>query len=556
MSPQPLTLYHNGKVITMDDQNPQSEAVLVAGGRIVAVGRETELTALAPTAQRVNLNGNVLFPGFIEPHSHMYGYGLTKGRTATLYNLNTAYAPTRDDVLQLVADEAALRAPGEWISGRGHLNDMWPDPRFITRDELDRVAPNNPVSLNSVGGDLYFVNSKALELAGITKYSHSNYNGEVYKDPATGEPNGVISDTAAFPINALIPTPTMEEGIEAVRAAAQAMLSMGITTVAHIRSILPNGYGPEQIRPFFELAARGELGIRVRLLMEAYANIATEGDYTYLEAAEAIGLISNVGDQVKLGAIKVIADGWLEGHGSALYEPYSDRPDRFGFFWRPERDYAKIIKKGHDAGFQMAVHCDGPRSIDLICDAFEAALKDNPREDHRHRIEHAPMLNDAQIERIARLGLIVTATPTYRFEPWHKEMMLRRYGDKRAPQLMRYKSLIEAGVTVTGGSDCHPGQDEWLDPISQIHFHSVEGPINASEKLSRRQAVELFTTKAAYANFGEQSSGQIRPGDIADLVILTGDPLTASDNDLKSIKVLTTIVGGEVQYETANQVPA
>ncbi len=545
-----LTVYTNSRVVTLDPERPVAEAVLVGGGRILEVGSDAGIREMAPASRVVDLGGDVLFPGFIEPHAHVMGYGLAESRAALFYNRNLAPITSREEILDVVRQEASCRPRGEWITGRGFSVDRWPDRSAPDRWELDRVAPDNPVALNDLGGHLLLCNSLALELGGVTKDSPEPNNGVLGRD-AAGEPDGRLIDGAMLPVFGKVPTPSDDEMRKAARVAVQNMAAMGITTVHHIRNWLPNGYGPEQIWPFVEMEQDGTLPIRVWLMVEGYENIAQVGDYLHVDRLRALGQRTGFGDRVKIGPVKVIVDGWLDTRSSANYEPYADAPHLRGYCWREEdpSDYAELVWRAHEAGFQLAIHCDGLRATDIILDAYEEAFRRQPRDDHRHRLEHIPIVTDEQIERIARLGLSVCTVPSYRMEPWYKEMICRAYGDEKAHRLtLRYRELKQAGVHVFGGSDCHPCEPQWLAPLGQIYLYSVEGPLNPANRFSREEAVGMFTTEAAKASFEEHDKGRIRPGALADLVVLSADPLTAPDAELKDIEVRRTIVGGDTVF--------
>ncbi|MFQ5789623.1 MAG: amidohydrolase, partial [Acidobacteriota bacterium] len=462
----------------------------------------------------------------------------------------------REEMLENVREEARLREGGEWITGRGYAVARWPDQTLLTRGELDKVAPSNPVALNDLGGHLLLCNSLALERGNVTKETPSPPNGVIHRD-GSGEPSGPLNDAAMLGVFNQIPRPSPDELMQAARVAVRNMARMGLTTVHHLRNLLPGGYGPEQVRPFVELEQRGELPIRIWLMIEGYENIAQVGDYTHIDALATLGLRTGFGHKVKVGPIKVIVDGWMDARTSAQYEPYADTPGSRGYCWREdESDYRELVWRAHRAGLQLAIHCDGRRSTDIILDAYQDALGRLPREDHRHRFEHVPILTDEQIDRIAKLRASVCTVPSYRMEPWHKELSIRAFGERTARELtLRYRSLMQAGVHVFGGSDCHPCEERWLAPLGQIYLNSVEGPLNDSERLSREEAVRMFTTEAARASFEEEHKGRIAPGALADLVVLSDNPLTVPGDELLRVTVERTIVGGETVYERKKEDP-
>lgn len=542
-----LRIFTNARVITLDRNRNTAEAVLVVGNRIAAVGSDRQLRDQAPGAEVIDLGGKTLFPGFIEPHSHVIGYGLVESRAATFYNRNLAPIRSREEMLELVSEEARDRGKGEWITGRGFALDWWEEPKLLTKDELDRVAPDNPVWLNDLGGHILMTNSEALRLANINKDTPEPSNGHIRRD-SSGEPNGILNDNAQMPVFDQTPLPTPQELLQAARVATNNMVSMGITSVSHIRNFFPGGYTGDQHRPFIELERMGELPLRVWLMVEAYRHIGLEGDYEHLNSLTSLGQVTGFGGRVKVGPIKIISDGWLDSRTSANYDPYADAPETNGIMYRPPHDYKELVWRAHKAGFQLAIHCDGLRSTDIILDAYENALQRLPRENHRHRLEHVPLLTDAQIDRISKLGLSVCTVPSYRMEPWYKDMIRRAYGPEKSKLALRYRSLQQAGVHVFGGSDCHPCVEDWLHPLGQIYLNSVEGPLDTSEKFSREEAVSMFTTKPAFASFEEDDKGSIEPGKLADLVVLSDNPLVVPGEDLRSITVEMTIVDGEVVF--------
>ena len=552
MADPEIRIFTADRVVTLDPERPSAKAVLVAGETIADIGTLDQMRGQAPEAPVVQIDGGVIYPGFIEPHAHVIGYGLVESRVAIFYHRNLAPITSKEEMLELVAEEARSRPPGEWITGRGYAISRWENEELLTRWDLDRVAPDNPVYLNDLGGHTTMTNSMGLRLAEITRDTPQPFNGTIFLDDS-GEPNGILHDGAQGAITSMIPLPTDDELLEAARVATQQMARMGITMSAMIRNGLPGGYGPEQHRPFFRLEEQGELSIRIWLMTEAYRHIGQEGDYLYLDALRSLGIPTGHGDMVRFGPVKIISDGWLDSRSGARYVFYADTPGHPGYMYRPPDDYTELVWRAHSAGHQLAIHCDGERSTDIILDAYEAALERMPRDDHRHRLEHLPILTDEQIKRIADLGLIVCSVPSYRMNDWYKAMMERAYGPDDLQRTLRYRSLIDAGVHVFGGSDCHPCEELWLHPMGQIALNSVDGPPNPAEKLTREEAVAMFTTAAAHASFDEDRKGTIAPGKWADLTVLADDPLTATDEDLRGIQALMTVVGGRIVYDAASE---
>lgn len=548
------TVYLNGRVVTLDATGRRAQAIAIFGDKIAAVGSNEEVRALVDDAtQVIDLDGKAVYPGFIEPHAHLTGLGLALSGVAQFYNTNLAHCGTKADLFDLVADRVRDKVKGEWVTGRGFAYDRWPEAErsLPTRAQLDKVAPDHPVALNSLGGHILLCNSRALELAGIHAATAQPSNGVIYKDPDSGEPTGVLLDGGMIPVFAAIPAPTAEEMLVACRAAVEKAASLGLTGVHTIRNALPNGYGRDQLWPFFELERRGELTCRIWLMIEAYEHPFKAHDRKHVEALSSLGFSTGFGsDYVKIGPVKIISDGWLDARTAAQYAPYADDPSMSGYMWRSADDYAEMMSKAHTAGFQIAVHADGAKAADVILDVYEATLERFPRKNHRHRLEHVPLLTDEAIDRIARLGLLVCTVPSYRRLSWYKSMIARRLGPERTRQALRYRTLMKKGVVVFGGSDCHPCEDEWISPLGQISLHAVEEAFEPEERFTVEEAVKMFTVNAAYASFEEDRRGTIEPGKWADLTVLSEDLLAIRPGRIREVKVERTVLGGRVVYDS------
>lgn len=314
-----LRAYTNGHVVTLDSNNPTSEAILVGGGDILGLGSNEQIHDMAPHADVFDLDGATVLPGFIESHSHLIGLGLTRARSAIFYNMDLAPVISREDMLDLVADEVRQRPIGEWVTGRGFAYDRWPEKRLLTADELDHVSPDHPVALNSLGGHIMMTNHLALQRADIDQDFVAPGNGTIKKDARTGQPTGILHDAGMFSVINAIPTPSESELLTAARAAVELLVRLGFTQAHHIRNILPGGYGPEQLRPFVRLNDNGELPLRLRFLTEAYISMGKVGDYTYIDALRRLGQTAGFGGRIKYGSIKVVSDGWLDARSGAQY---------------------------------------------------------------------------------------------------------------------------------------------------------------------------------------------------------------------------------------------
>jgi predicted amidohydrolase YtcJ len=392
------------------------------------------------------------------------------------------------------------------------------------------------------------LNSKALQVLNITEETPEPPNARIDRDD-TGELTGILRDYDPWDFADMPPFFTQEDIVTGLQTAVRRAASLGLTTMAQIGIAIPPGpYGPERVRPWLEFCARGALDIRIRLQIEPYAGLQSEGEYKYLDALADLGFIAGFGnDRVKIGALKIISDGWQCSRTSLMLEPYSNDPGNKGLAYRVSQEYELMIKKAQEAGLQVAIHVDGDASAERIIAAFEKVLQGRPN-DLRHRLEHARVLTDDQVDRIVKLGLVVCAAPVgYSREPWYYQMMCDNVGVQREHRLLRHKELIDKGVIVCSGSDCHPGIDRWISPLWAIQFLTTQGPEN--QRFTVEQALKVYTINAAYAYFDENRLGSIKDGKLADLVVLSKDITQVPKEEIGRVRVEATVVDGRTVYK-------
>jgi len=532
----------NGNVITMEPPNPRAEALLVVGKRIAQVGSNEEIReSLTPQAEVVDLAGKTVLPGFIDAHAHPLGYGLAQ---ANIW-LDCSPVSCLEDLVRMAERKAQTLSDGQWIFGRG-----WPAgrlERWPVKEDFDARVPDNPLWLNDLSGHLYILNSKALQVLGIDRSTPQPPNARIDRDER-GEPTGIIRDCDPWDFAPLPAFFTGEDIVTALQAMMKKVASLGITTSAQIGIAVPPGpYGTERVRPWLEFHRQGELDIRIRLQIEPYAGLQNEGETRYLDALAELGFVAGFGnDMVKIGPLKIISDGWQCSRTGFMLKPYSNDPASRGLVYREGHEYEAMIRKAEQAGLAVAIHVDGDGSAEMIIGAFERALQGKPNH-LRHRLEHARVLTDDQVDRIARLGLLVCAAPVgYSREPWYFDMLQRNVGQARAHELLRHKELLDRGVVVCGGSDCHPGMDRWISPLWAIQLMVTEGP--QDQRFSLEEAIRVYTTNGAYAFFDEDRLGTLRSGKLADLVILSEDITRVREDEIGRIDVEATIVNGRTVY--------
>jgi predicted amidohydrolase YtcJ len=502
----------NGRVITLSAAG-RARALALSGERIAAVGGDEEIEALAGEhTKTIDLQGRAALPGFIDAHTHLISTGLLE----TLY-LNLAEARSLAELLEMVRAAAAQKARGEWLVGRRWEESHWPERRYLTRSDLDQVAPSNPVALFRVDGHLLSVNSRALQLVQIPEH---------LRDRADLQ-QGLLWEEAAWWLHDQI-EPGLEELEQAIATAARLAHSLGITSVHDIVQ-------PRYIRAYQELWASGQLGLRV------YLNPKVESAGQLI----AGGLRSGFGDEwLRLGAMKIFADGSIGAGNAALSEPYSDRPGQ-GTLNHSDGDLLKIVREAHDAGWQVLTHAIGDRAIAQTLRTYERA---GVGPDDHYRIEHFELASDEQLERAARLGIVASMQPN--FVRWAKEGDLyeTRLGRARTSRVSPHRLVLDAGIKLACGSDCMP-----LGPLFGIH-QAVNAPYPA-QRLSVEEALRGYTLGGAYASFAEGLRGSLEPGKLADLVVLSNDPL-AQPESIDRIQVELTFVGGELVFSRPGPPPS
>lgn len=385
---------------------------------------------------------------------------------------------------------------------------------------------DRPVFLIRVCGHIGVVNSKALELAGISKKLRPR-DEKVDRDEDTDEPNGILREEALELIWRVIPKPSLEEIEESCVLACQKAVEAGLTGVNWIVS------SADELRVIQKLYSEGRLPIRV------YLGVPVE----FLDDLCKLGLVTGFGnDMLKIGFVKVLVDGSLGGHTAALNEPYSDKDDTRGMMLYTQRKLNKIVLKAHRAGLQLAVHAIGDRAVAAVLNAFEKALKRLPKKDHRHRIEHCSVLNPRLIKRMKRLRVIASVQPHFLFSDF---WVTKRLGEERARWVYPFGTLLQEGIVVAAGSDCPV---EPIDPLLGM-WAAVTRRDSRGEEVSPEEVLKMYTLNAAYASFDEGNRGSIEIGKFADLMILSDEPCDVPSWKIKEISVEMVIVDGKIIYE-------
>lgn len=535
-----LLLIFGGTIVTLDDERPEVEAVLIREGRISAMGglEQVMLEPGAHEAEQFDLQGQVMFPGFVDGHAHLVGIGMNQLQ-ADLMGTDS-YLAVVQEVERFVRDNPVQ--PGDWILGRGWDQNDWPEKRFPTHDLLSRYFPENPVVLSRVDGHAILANRLAMELAGVDSATRAPEGGEI-KRRADGSPTGVFIDNAEGLIMQHVPEPSDAQVEQAIRLAAAELQSKGIL------GIHDAGIDQRAVEICQRLAAADELGIRVYGMVPGSS---TEQLDAWLERGP---LIDPTG-KVTVRAIKLYADGALGSRGAALLEDYSDQAGNRGLLVTPAERIEEVAGRALEAGFQVCTHAIGDRANQLALDAYESALQAHQQaggsiEDHRFRIEHAQVIAPEDIPRFRQLGVIPSMQTQHQTSdmPWAED----RLGPQRVRGAYAWRSLLETGVVICGGSDAPV---ERLNPI--LAFQAAvsrsdaagmpEGGWYPEQRMTRHEALLHLTTWPAFASFEEEIAGKIAPGYRADFTVLDADLRAIPVEQLDTVRVRASIFDGEVVY--------
>jgi hypothetical protein len=533
-APQADLILTNGHIITMDERAPTAEALAIGDGRILAVGTTAEIRKSYPNAKETDLGGKTVMPGIVEAHGHLLSLG------ESLLRLNVQGIDDPSEVVRRVAERVANTPKGVWIIGWGWDEGAWAK-KYPNNEELSRVSPNNPVFLRGLHSFAGWANKKALEIAGITAATPNPPNGEILKDPTTGEPTGILTNRAQDLVTRHIPPMTSEQMEKALRLAAEECLKNGLTTV-HDANI-----SADMLAALRSLARKKQLKVRVYAMLQGT-------DAKLLEPFLQNGPALDPEHWLTIRSIKVFTDGALGSRGAALIEPYSDAPNTKGLVTTPENDLHRLTVRALRSGMQLAVHAIGDLGNRITLNAFARALKEVPSaRDPRLRIEHAQVVAPEDIPRFAQLGVIASMQPPHCTSdmPWAEN----RVGPKRIKGAYAWRSILNTGARLCLSSD-FPG--ETLNPFYGMYAAETrqtpdgkpEGGWYPEQRLTRKEVLRAYTIESAYAGFEDKLKGRIAPGMLADLIVLSENILNAPSKALLSMKVLKTYVGGKLAYSS------
>ncbi len=533
-------IYLGGPIVTVNGEDVVAEALAVAGETIVAVGDEVEIRALAGDGvEIIDLEGKALLPGFIDPHSHFpnsgrYGIEFVDLNSPPIGTMNSI-----PDIIEALRLEAAGKPEGTWVVGRGYDDTLLQENRHPDRWDLDKVSSRHPIFLSHISGHLGSCNSLALKLGGVTADTENPPGGVIRHHKQTGEPTGVFEEPAAMAlVRGKIPPGDLEHEIKVIEAAARDYLSKGVTSAQNAAT------DKTQMRALQESSARGLLPLRIL----GFPN----WEYA-LEISAGTAAFDMVADHaIGRGAAKLFQDGSIQGYTGYLSKPYhvpfeGDESYR-GYAIFPREQLLEIVTDLHQHGWQVAIHGNGDAAIDDILDAFEAAQEKHPREDARHIIVHSQMAREDQLDRIADLRAIPSffSLHTYYWGDRHRDIFM---GPERAQRISPARSAQDRGLHYTIHCDTPVVP---MTPLllvwAAVNRQTVNGASLGPEQcITPAQALRAVTIEGAYQSFEEELKGSLEPGKLADLVILSGNPLDDA-GAIRELRVEETIVGGKTVY--------
>ncbi|MGC9350036.1 MAG: amidohydrolase [Anaerolineae bacterium] len=515
----------NGRIYTGMPGHPWAEVMAIADGKVIALDQAALAWREAPDVMVEDLNRAFIMPSISDAHIHLMWYA----RGLRELDLRDC---SRAELVERVQRRADTLSPGEWITGRGWDQNIWDDTSFPTATELDHAAPHHPVALRAKNGHALVANTAAIRAAGVDSQTPDPVHGKILRDER-GEPTGIFLESAIGLISQAKPAPSLDTLVDLLDEAQDHLLAFGITSVHDVD-------GPPAFEAMQELKRQGRLRIRIVKYIRREV----------LDAAIEAGLRSGFGDdKLRLGGLKLYADGALGARTAAMFAPYEQEPDNVGLLTLDPEELHDLARRAASHGLQMAIHAIGDRANKLVVDALSSVREIAPA--LRHRVEHVQLIAPEDQRRLAHNGFIASMQPTHAV---HDMRMADRYWGKRSQNAYAWRSIQEAGATLAFGSDA---PIEVFDPFLGLYAavtrrsetNGDPGPEGwyPEQRLTLTEALRAFTWGAAYAAGMEKRLGLLVPGYYADLAVLDRDIFSVPPEDLLKVKVRGVMVAGEWQ---------
>ncbi len=534
------SVFLNGRIVTLDAAGAVHDALGVCHGLIAGLGREREVRQMAGRhTQIVDLEGAALLPGLVDSHTHlmMYAY-LIRG-----IDLSEPRIRRIKDILARVSEEAAAKPPGTWIQGYRFAEFRLAEKRYPTREELDSAAPSHPVILYHTSFHACVLNSQALKKIGIGRHTLAEPGGVIEKDPVSGEPTGALFEATMMRVF----NQRLGEDLDKMSSAERvAMCARGTEAFARAGLVgtADAAVSPAALDAYQEAARADALKIRVYLMIDLMSS----------DALIQSGIRTGFGnDRLRIGPIKVFADGGMSSRTAAVSAAYLTPPHGRGLKLYPREELRAIVNRLHALGYQIAVHAQGDAALDDALEAFESVLGRVSSNPLRHRIEHAGCLYPALLKRAAALKIGVSSQPA--FFTHLGDGFIEAFGEDKAQHLYPFKSMLRAGIPLGGSSDCpvipHDPRVGLRDAV--LRKTSSGAPIGLQESLTVTEALRMFTWGSAFLSFEEHVGGSLEIGKRADFTILAADPCRVEPELIPDIPVRMTVVGGQVVYDAQHE---
>jgi predicted amidohydrolase YtcJ len=520
----------NARIYTVDPARPWAEALAVCGERIVRIGSSEEIRPIAAARTRVvDAGGRLVLPGFNDAHVHLLD------GAEQLVGVDLRPARSEEEFVRLLAEHARRVPKGRWIVGGYWDHEAWPGRRLPTRALIDAATPDHPVFVQRLDGHMGVANTLALTRAGVSRGTATPDGGTILYDEA-GEPTGLLKDNAMGLVTRAIPPPTLDETIDKARAALEHAASLGVTTVQDMTA------SATELRAYQALRARGALTARI------YA-IQNHG----IEGLTSAGVTTGFGDRwIRVGGIKLFADGSMGSGTAAFFEPYADDPATSGLLLQPPEALERAMFDADAAGFQLVVHAIGDRANAIVLDILEKLQRERGARDRRPRVEHAQVVRDGDKRRFRGVGAIASIQPSHCIDDmrWAEA----RIGKARCAIAYDFRTFVEAGARVAFGTDWYV---EPLDPMLGLYAAVTRQfpdgtPADGwfpEERISLAQAVEFYTLGSAYAEFAEAEKGSLAVGKLADFAVWSQNIFDVPPRQILDTRAVMTVVGGRVVFE-------
>jgi predicted amidohydrolase YtcJ len=534
------TIVLHGKIYTLNPHQAWAEALAIRGERIVAVGSDTDIANLQSKDTKViDAKGHLVLPGFTDCHIHFIDGSFSLGR------VNLDDAKDAADIQQRLREYGGKHPGNDWILGRGWNYAMFPTS-LPDKKYLDEVFPDRPAFLEGYDGHTYWANSQALALAHITKDTPNPPNGIIVRDPQTGEATGALKEAAQSLVAAVIPKPTRGEKLAALRDGIRWANENGLTRVHSA------GGDFEEFDLYDELLRHGDLTLRFYVSYFQDPPELRPQDISAIEEARK----KYTGDWLSAGAVKFMIDGVIESHTAAMLGSYSDDPSLKGkLFWDPDK-YKSAIAELDKRNLQLFTHAIGDYGIRTALDGYENAERLNHSSGRRPRIEHIESVSNADIPRFGKLRVIASMQPLHSY-PNNDTLNVwaRNIGPERASRAWVWKSIAKDGGQLAFGSDwpvvtLNPFKGVQTAVTRQTSEGLPKDGFVPSQRLSVAEAIRGYTLGAAFAGFREKTEGSLEPGKLADLIILSQNLFQIDPHTIDKTKVLTTVVGGRVVFQS------